>query len=361
MTPDSSNCSSSRVQSEPGKALITGGSGYFGLTLVDELLNQNYECWVYDRFRAPALPQKARFIKGDIRDPDKLGNCIREIDIVFHLAAVVPLNATTDNLKSINVNGTENVLRLSSQYNVEKVVFCSSSAVFGVPSSNPVTEADDPSPFEPYGRSKLKAERECRNYSEEGLDVTIIRPRTILGPERMGIISLLFEWIKRNRSIPIPGGGDFRYQLIDSTDLARAFILAAEESGSQCYHCGAEEFSMFKEEFSKLCQYADSNSKILAWPEKLTRLILKSLSKSKLVPLKKYHAEMIGRSFYFDNTKLKRRLGWNSKYNNLRILKRSWDSFIKNQPKHHTSEFSHRSPVTSKLLTFLGDWFFKQT
>src|SRR4030095_10518627 len=121
-----------------------------------------------------------------------------------------------------------------------KVIYVSSSAVFGAPKSNPVTEETPPSPGEAYGRAKLEGETLCRYYANRGLDVTIIRPRTIMGHGRLGIFQILFEWIRGGYNIPVLGRGDNRYQFVHADDLADACLLSAERKGPSVYNCGTD-------------------------------------------------------------------------------------------------------------------------
>src|SRR5947209_10950473 len=115
--------------------------------------------------------------------------------VVFHCVAQVPLAKDRELFKSVNVKGTENVLRAAQAAKVRKVIYVSSSAVFGAPKSNPVTEQTLPSPGEAYGRAKLEGEKLCARYAQDGLDVTIIRPRPIIGHVRLGIVQILIKLI----------------------------------------------------------------------------------------------------------------------------------------------------------------------
>jgi nucleoside-diphosphate-sugar epimerase len=123
----------------------------------------------------------------------------------------VPLAKDKALFWSVNRDGMETVLDAALEAGVAKLIYTSSSAVFGVPASNPVTEDTVPSPAEDYGRAKLDGERLCRDFAQRGLDVTIIRPRTILGSGRLGIFQILFEWIYQGDNIPILGKGDNLY------------------------------------------------------------------------------------------------------------------------------------------------------
>ena len=124
---------------------------------------------------------------------------------MYHNVAQVPLAKDKALFQSVNVRGTQNMLEAARGEGVAKVVYTSSSAVFGAPRNNPVTEDTPPAPGEAYGRAKHDGEALCRQYAERGLDVTIIRPRTIMGHGRLGIFQILFEWIREGRNVPVLG------------------------------------------------------------------------------------------------------------------------------------------------------------
>src|SRR6185295_5166737 len=193
---------------------------------------------------------------------------------------------------------------------VRKVVYVSSSAVFGVPKSNPVNEKTEPSPGEAYGRAKLEGEKLCAHYSKEGLDVTIIRPRTIMGHGRLGIFQILFEWIREGYNVPVLGRGDNLYQFVHADDLAEACILAAGRPGPAVYNCGAERFGSMREVLEQLCAHAGTGSKVRSVPMKPAVAFMRLTSALGMSPLGAYHALVYGRSLYFDISKAKRELGW---------------------------------------------------
>ena len=218
--------------------LVTGGSGYFGSKLIQNLRSKGFECRNFD-INKPVEPQnKVEFVQGDIRNIREITSACEGIDIVHHNVAQVPLAKDDKLFKSVNYEGVENILNASLRNKVKKVVYTSSSAVFGVPTQNPVTELTIPTPAESYGKAKFEGEIICKEYIDKGLDVTIIRPRTIMGQGRLGIFQILFEWIFRGQNIPVFNGGNNLYQFIHSDDLAEACFLAAETTGPNLFNCG---------------------------------------------------------------------------------------------------------------------------
>ena len=135
-----------------------------------------------------------------------------------------------------------------------KVVHTSSSAVFGIPESNPVLPTTVPKPQEAYGHAKLAAEWACLRAAADGLDVTIVRPRTILGHGRLGIFGILFDWIADGADPIVLGDGSNRYQFVHADDLATVCLLAGERTGPAVFNAGTDRFGTMREALEHLCR-----------------------------------------------------------------------------------------------------------
>ena len=136
------------------RALITGGSGYFGSLLVTKLLSKDWECIVLD-INQYSGSNKVKFIKSDIRDYDKVLKACKNIDIIFHNVAQVPLAKDKNLFDSVNILGTKNILEAASKSGVRKVIYTSSSAVYGIPETNPVSEEMVPRPMEAMDKQNI--------------------------------------------------------------------------------------------------------------------------------------------------------------------------------------------------------------
>ena len=157
--------------------------------------------------------------------------------------------------------------------------------MYGIPKSNPVSEETPLTPAEPYGQTKAEAEGVCRRYAERGLDVTIIRPRTILGHGRLGIFQILFEWVRTGHNIPVLGRGDNLYQFIHADDLADACIKAAERPGATSYNIGTDRFGTMRQTLEALCRHAGTGSRVVGLPVRPAEMGMKITSKLGLSPL----------------------------------------------------------------------------
>lgn len=340
---------------EIAAALVCGGSGYFGSCLVKRLLRDGVACRIFDISDASDRPAGVTFVSGDVRDPAALLAACRGVDVVFNAVAQVPLARDRHLFQSVNVTGTANVLEAARQAGVRKVVQVSSSAVYGAPETNPVTEETPPVPREDYGVAKLEGERICTDFASRGLDVTVIRPRTILGHGRLGIFQILFEWVREGANIPVLGRGDNRYQFVHADDLADACVRAARRPGARSYNCGAAEFGTMRESLESLCRHAGTGSRVKGVPFALASSGMKFFGALGLSPLGPYHALMYGRSLYFDISRARTELAWEPKYSNEAMMVESYEWYIRNRSEVLASRGGslHRSPVKQGALKLL--------
>jgi len=227
--------------------LVTGGSGYFGSLLVRRLVDAGHHVRVFDLHDADDRSDGVDFVAGDIRNADDVRAAVDGVGIVMNNVAQVPLAKDHRLLRSVNVDGTRLLLRASAAAGVDKVIHTSSSAVFGVPEANPVLPTTVPSPMEAYGHAKLAAEWACLDAAREGLDVSIVRPRTILGHGRLGIFGILFDWIADGHDPIVLGDGTNRYQFVHSDDLADVCLLAAQRQGPAIFNVGTDRFATMRE------------------------------------------------------------------------------------------------------------------
>lgn len=334
------------------KCLVTGGSGYFGVLLRDQLLRSGDGVRVFDLNDSDDRPAGVEFVKGDIRDLGAVAEACRGMDAVFHCVAQVPLAKDRALFDSVNIGGTGNLLQAAREARVGKVVYISSSAVFGVPRSNPVTEQTEPTPAEAYGRAKLAGETLCREAVGRGLDVSVIRPRTIMGHGRLGIFQILFEWVREGSNIPVLGRGDNVYQFVHADDLADACLRAARRAGPATYNCGAAEFGTMRETLEALCRHAKTGSRVKSVPMRLAMAGMSVTSALGLSPLGPYHSLMYGRSLYFDISRARGELGWQPKYSNEQMFRESYDWYLAHRDDvlraHGASH--HRSAVKQGVL-----------
>ena len=337
-------------------ALVTGGSGYFGGLLVQKLLERGYRVRIFDIYKPDALVEGLEFQQGDIRDPAAVSAACRDMQFVFHNVAQQPLAKNPKLFWSVNRDGTRTLLEACKARGVTKVIHTSSTAIYGIPKSNPVTEETVPEPDEDYGCAKLAGEMLCREFAKQSLDISIIRPRTILGHGRLGLFQILFEWIYQGKNIPVLDGGKNLYQFIHADDLAEACILAGEKPGFDDFNIGALTFGTMGEALENLCRHAGTGSRLKSLPMWLMEPAMNFFSAAGISPLGKYHALMYGRPMYFDIAKAMRELNWKPKYSNDAMFTESYDWYVQNRDAvlnsaGHASR--HKSAVKQGILGLL--------
>jgi nucleoside-diphosphate-sugar epimerase len=336
--------------------LVTGGSGYFGSLLVHRLLEKGDAVHVFD-VNPPDEP-RVTYVPGDIRDAAAVRRACEGINTIFHCVAQVPLAKDHDLFWSVNRDGTQNLLRAAFETGVRKVVYISSSAVFGVPRQLPITEETKPAPVEAYGQAKYAGEVLCQEAADAGLDVTIVRPRTIMGHGRLGIMQLLFEWIREGRNVFVLGKGDNRYQFVHAEDLADACVRAAERPGSSVYNVGAEGFGTMRQTLESLITHAGTGSRVRSLPRRLATFAMRATGTFGLSPLAPYHWLVYGKDVYFDVSRAKRELGWQPRWGYADMFAQSYQWYLGHRGKilHAPGRSAHRSPVKEGALKWLR-WF----
>lgn len=333
--------------------LVTGGAGYFGTILVDRALARGDTVRVLDLNEPDERDVAVDAVVADVRDRDAVQEACRDVDVVLHNVAQVPLAKDRDLFESVNVLGTANVLLAARDAGVAKVVHTSSSAIFGVPDANPVTEDTAGRPLEAYGRAKLEAEALCREAAASGLDVTIIRPRTILGHGRLGIMAILFEFVAEGAPVFVLGGGGNTYQFVHADDLADACLLAADRPGAATYNIGATEFGTMRTLLQSLVDHAGTGSRVRSLPTAPAKVGMRALSFVGQAPFAPYHWLMYAESLWFDTTKAQTELGWTPTHSNASALIESYEWFLQHRGDATTGRSHHQSPLPLGMLRVL--------
>jgi nucleoside-diphosphate-sugar epimerase len=323
--------------------VVTGGHGYFGSELVSHLLEAGDSVRVLDIDPYGRQPPDVDVVVADVRDGPAVATAIAGADTVYHCVAAVPLARDPAALRSVNVDGTESVLRACRANGVAKVVHLSSSAVFGVPDSNPVLRDTVPKPLEPYGAAKLAAEWACLRAAAEGLDVTIVRPRTIVGHGRLGIFAILFDWN--------------RYQFVHADDLAALCRRAATRPGATIYNAGTDRFGTMRQAIGHVCEHAGTGARVRSLPIRPAAAAMRVTARLGLTPFAPYHWLMYGREMWFDIEHARAELNWQPRFSNDEMLAESYDWYVANRRRASaapsTTTSPHRQAPPSRLLSFV--------
>ena len=342
--------------------LVTGGSGFLGINMIRYLLEQGEEVTSMDiiEFDYEDCKDKIKIVSGDIRDKAKVEEAMKGVDIVIHTAAALPLYKKED-IFSTDIDGTGNLIESAYNNKAERFIQVSSTAVYGIPDHHPLKEDDKLDGVGPYGEAKIKAEEVCVEYRDKGMCVPIIRPKSFIGPERLGVFALFYDWAKDGKGFPMIGSGNNRYQLLDVYDLCVAIYLCAtldKDIANDTFNIGAKEFTTMKEDYQAVLDYAGFGKKIKGFPAKPVIFALRVLEAMHLSPLYKWVYETACEDSFVSIEKAEEKLGYKPIYSNKDALVRNYKWYIENLDKfENQSGVSHRVPWKQGILKFAKIFF----
>ena len=325
-------CSTSNVG--PVRWAISGGAGFLGLHLARRLLQDGGEVRTLDvaPLNDPELEASVEELGGDIRDPAACARLVEGADVLVHAAAALPILGSREAIRSVNVGGTATLLATALDAGMRRAILISSTAVYGIPEKHPIEEEDPLVGVGHYGESKIEAEEVTREFGRRGLDVVIVRPKTFIGPERLGVFEILFDWIREGRRIYALGDGRNRYQLLAVEDLVEAVVRAAgADVAGETINVGAGEFGTVREDIEALIAHAGSASRVTPVPAKPAELALRALELARLSPLAEWHYKTAHRDSFVDISKAERLLGWAPRLSNAQALIETYDWYLANR------------------------------
>lgn len=311
---------------------ITGGSGFLGINLVRYLQGKGYKNVVNYDIATFDYPEKDKItsILGDIRNKRLLEKSIQGSDYIIHCAAALPLYSKEE-IFSTDVQGTRNVLVAAMKSKVKRMVFISSTSVYDINCKNPVSEDDKMTAEGPYAEAKILAEKECIKMRSKGMVVPILRPKSFIGPERLGAFAMLYEWAKDGHGFPVIGNGKNRYQFLDVLDLCDAIWICLTKKDkivNDEFNIAAKKFGTMKSDFQSVLDLAGFGKKIKCFPTWIVIPALKIFEALKISPLYKWIYETAGKDSYVSISKAEKILGYKPKYSNKQALKRNYQWFL---------------------------------
>lgn len=341
--------------------LITGGAGFLGINLARLLLAKGWAVRSLD-IAAFDYPERSRVeaILGDIRNDSAVKQAMTGVAMVVHCAVALPL-ADEAEIRTTSVDGTRMLLEAAQRQGVSRFIFISSTAVYGVPDHHPICETDALHGVGPYGQAKIEAERLCAESRARGLCVTILRPKSFVGPERLGAFELLYDWAFDGHGFPVLGRGDNSYQLLDVEDLCEVIWLCMtldQHLVNDTFNVGAKQFSTMRDNFQAVLDRAGHGKHVVSVPAGPAVWLLRVLEALKLSPLYRWIYETADQDSVVSIERLQSSLGYTPRYSNRDALLRNYDWYVA-----HRQDFqghvgvSHRLPWKRGFLR-LAKWFF---
>jgi nucleoside-diphosphate-sugar epimerase len=313
--------------------------------LVEQLEQRSESLRLLDLMPAPegapgsgsGRSQEHVFIQGDAADPVRMDEAARGVEVIYHLAAAQRMKPqfsswSEQEIFERNLESVRCVLRAAERHGVPKVVFVSSSGVYGLPESVPCSEDHPKNPLGDYGRSKLAAEELCLEAVEHGLDVTVLRPMSLFGTRMTGIFVMLFEWVRTGRPVYMLGRGHNRVQAVSARDVASACWLAAErpEACGAVLNLGSEPGGVptVVESVRALIAHAGTGSSLVRIPASLLRTAARGLNLFGFSPIVPEHYLLADREFILDIEAAREKLGWQPRDDNVAMMLDAYDWYV---------------------------------
>ncbi|MEE4193721.1 MAG: NAD(P)-dependent oxidoreductase [Anaerolineae bacterium] len=341
---------------------ITGISGFLSINLVRYLQSHGYDDIAGIDLVDFTYPEQDQieFYQGDIRDKEAVRESMQGADIVIHTAAALPLY-TPEEIFSTDIEGTRNVFQQAKEYGVQRVIHISTTAVYGVPDHHPLYETDPRDGVGPYGIAKVKAEEISEEFRSQGMCIPVLRPKSFVGPERLGVFAIFYEWASEGKHFPMIGMGNNRYQLMDVEDLCQAILACMrldEEKVNDNFNIGAAEFTTMKQDYQAVLDEAGFGKKIIPFPAGPVILILKVLEALKLSPLYPWIYETAAKDSFVSIEKAQEVLGYKPKYSNQDAMLRNYKWYLENKDNFvGESGLTHRVPWKQRALKLVKIFF----
>ncbi len=298
-------------------------------------------------------------VQGDIRDPALVRRAAAGADVVIHAAAALPLWKPGE-IQTINVDGTRTVLEACAALKVPRLIHVSTTAVYGIPGRGPLVETDPLEATDDYSRSKIAAEEIATSFRDR-LCVPVLRAKLVVGPGRLGIFDLIFDWARRGKHIPILGDGANLYQMVHVDDVSSAAWRAATlppDVAGDTFNIAAERYGTVRQDFQALLDHAGFGRSVVGLPAGPVTAALWVLEHLGLSPLSRSIYGAAGKISFVSIEKAKRRLGWAPQHSNADALAQSYDWYVA-----HFEEFqgkagvTHRSPLKQGALAIVRAFF----
>jgi nucleoside-diphosphate-sugar epimerase len=208
----------------------------------------------------------------------------------------------------------------------------------------------------PYGHAKIEAEKMCAEYRSKGMNISILRPKSFIGPERLGVFALFYDFADTGHGFPLIGNGKNKYQLLDIDDLCDATYAVAirnDEQVNDVFNIGAENYKTMREDYQVVLDFAGYGKKMTGLPAWPIIQILRLLDFLKLSPLYKWVYETASKDSFVSIEKAKNTFGYKPKYSNQDALLRNYKWYLENKKNfsHGESGVTHRVPWKQGILS----------
>lgn len=322
------------------RVLVTGGTGFTGKALVKRLLDDGHHVVAMD-YKEGVKTQELRdwgaeVVIGTVTDRDCVKRCMKDVDIVLHLAAAFrEMNVPEKHYWDVNVGGTKIMLEEAAAQKVKKFVYCSTCGVHGNVENPPANEQAPIQPADYYQQTKYEAEPIVLDYHKKGMPCTILRPAAIYGPGDPERFFLIYKRVASG-TFPMFGNGKTTYHPLYIDNLVDAFILAMkpEVGNGQAYLIADEEFVQIEDLVQRVGKAMGVTLKVPhypVWPVIVVGHIVEKACKPFGIspPIFPRRVDWYRQNRAFDISKAKRELGYKAKVGLDDGLRRTYDWYKK--------------------------------
>jgi len=340
----------------PRRVLITGGVGFLGTHLARTFHREGVQVRLLDleADRGGDPDPAVECVTGDVRDPRAVVDAVDGVDVIVHAAFASPRQPSPA-MRSVNVEGTRCVCELALAQGVRRVILISSTIVTKPARVHPFLRDAPLSRLDMYRATRAEAERVAEEYRVRGLQVAVVRPKTFVGPERVGAFAIIFEWIRLGRPVLVLGNGRNRYQLLDTRDMAEGIRLLAAVDAQGLYLFGAREFHAVREDLEALLDHAGTGARLRFVPRRLARCAMRGMELAALVPLSEWHyMSAAGKDSVVDISRAEHELGWRPQRSNAQALIEAYDWYVASMAATGTARTTHPVPFVHRALKGLS-------
>ncbi|PZG24416.1 epimerase [Micromonospora craterilacus] len=310
-----------------GPIVVTGAGGMLGSHLVRRLLADGHRVHGIDLRPADTTAERLAWTVADVRDPAAMAAALAGAAAVVHCASALPSYPSAQ-IRSIIVGGARTVFGAAASAGVPRLVHISSTAVYGLPRIVPTAEEHPREEVDAYNAAKIEAEEVVEKYRADGHCVSILRPKTFLGPGRMGLFAMLFEWAEEGRNFPVLGRGDVRVQMLALEDLVDAVVTvlhAPRAVADDTYNLAAAEFGTWRDDFQAVLDAAGHGRRVIGLPARPALAVLATLQRVGLSPVYGRLLHKLMADSYVSIDKARDRLGFTPRLSNRDAILRTYE------------------------------------
>ena len=332
--------------------LVTGGSGYLGKLMIPALVAKGYRCISIDvRDGTPDHPQ-VKFVRANACELTALKAAIagEKIDFILHLATEIDFAvASQQSLYHNNVESTRAIAQLAGLYQIPKVIFVSSSSAYlGTFKERQLTEEDTPIPADEYGRSKIDSEKILLELAHN-FHAIIIRCPAVIEASRLGMFSIIFDFIRTGKKCWLLGDGKVPYQTIYVPDLIDACLKAVDKEKNLVLNIGCDRVPTLRQMYEEVIAYAQTPARVASIPQGLALPLMKLAYRMGISPLGPVQFRMLTQGFEFDNSLIKCELNWKPTLNTSEMLIKAYEFYLQNYQRLANSDVSANGQIISRI------------